>query len=103
MRITGAPVIEYDAVALKERQSVKAGQSLILTVNILGAPTPTSSWNFKDAELKTKSGVSIEGDGTFSRITIKNTSALNSGLYTITAKNDSGVASVDFDCVVQGL
>jgi hypothetical protein len=99
---TAAPVIEYDAAALKERLTVKSGQSLILTVNILGVPTPKSAWCIDGTELKAGGDVGIEGDGTFSRLTVKNTTSKNSGRYTITAENDIGSASADFDCVVQG-
>jgi len=98
---TAAPVIERDAKALKDK--VKVGQSLMLTVNVLGAPTPKCTWRVGDVELKTGANLTIEGDGTFSRLTMKNTSSENSGRYTVTAVNDVGSASADFDCVVQGL
>ena len=100
---TAAPVIDYDAAALKERQTVKAGQSLILTVNILGEPTPKASWQFNGNDLKSGLDVNIEGDGTFSRLTLKNTTSANTGKYVVTAVNDIGSDSATLDCVVQGL
>ena len=101
VRGVAAPVIEYSE-SLKETQKIKAGKSLVLTVNILGAPTPKASWRRGDAELKSGLEVSVEGDGTFSRLTVKNTSAEVSGKYKVVAENSVGSDSAEFDVVILG-
>lgn len=47
-------------------------------------------------------GVRIEGDGTYSRLTVGGSSAVNSGTYRIVAKNDIGEDSAEFKVIVKG-
>jgi len=101
LSIHHAPIIDYTAF-LKDTQTVKAGASLILLVNIVGIPTPSFKWFLGDEEItKTAPGVTIEGDGTFSRLTVKNSSAINSGKYRIVAENSVGTGSAEFNVVVK--
>jgi hypothetical protein len=81
---------------------VKAGQSLILTVNITGEPLPKASWQCNGTDIRSGTDVTVEGDGTFSRLTIKNASSNNTARYTVTAENSIGSDKADFDCVIQG-
>jgi len=46
-----APVIKYSE-SLKHTQRIKAGESLVLSINIVGTPTPKTSWWFKGSEIK---------------------------------------------------
>ena len=94
-------MIEYSD-SLKETQKIKAGKSLILNVNILGAPTPKASWWRNETEVKSGLDVSVEGDGTFSRLTVKNTSADVTGKYKVVAENSVGSDSAEFDVVILG-
>ena len=59
-------MIEYES-SLKDGLSVKAGSSLIISVEIKGAPTPEVKWFLGEQEITPSSDVTIEGDGTFSR------------------------------------
>jgi len=95
------PVIEYSD-SLKDTQKIKAGKSLVLSVNIIGAPTPKASWWRDDAEVKSGLDVTVEGDGTFSRLTVKNTSAAVSGKYKVVAENSVGSDSAEFSIVILG-
>ena len=94
-------MIEYRET-LKESQKIKAGQSLILSVNIFGAPTPNVSWWHNDAEIKSDLDVTVEGDSTFSRLTVKNTSTDMTGKYKVVAENSVGSDSAEFNVVVLG-
>jgi len=95
------PVIEYSD-SLKATQKIKAGKSLVISVNISGAPTPKATWWRNDAEVKSGLDVSIEGDGTFSRLTVKNTSGDVTGKYKVVAENKVGSDSAEFDVVILG-
>ena len=95
---TAAPVIEY-ADSTKETISLKAGTSLILNVNILGMPTPTAKWFIGEEEVK----ATVDGDGTYSRLTIKNATSKNVGKYRVVAENEVGSASVDFNVTIKGI
>jgi len=96
-----APVIEYSE-SLKDTQKIKAGKSLILIVNILGSPTPKASWWRNDAEVKSGLDVTVEGDGTFSRLTVKNTSGDVTGKYKVLAENSVGSDSAEFNVIILG-
>ena len=94
-------MIEYSE-SLKDTQKVKAGKSLVISVNIIGAPTPKASWWSKDTEIKSGLDVSVEGDGTFSRLTLKNTTGEVTGKYKVVAENSVGSDSAEFDVVILG-
>jgi len=94
-------VIEYSD-SLKDTQKIKAGKSLILNVNIIGAPTPKATWWRNDTEIKSGLDVSVEGDGTFSRLTVKNTSGDATGKYKVVAENSVGSDSAEFNVVILG-
>jgi len=99
--IAAGPVIEYSE-SLKETQKIKAGKSLVLSVNIVGAPTPKATWWRGDSEVKSGLDVSVEGDGTFSRLTVKNTGADVTGSYKVLAENSVGSDSAEFNVVILG-
>jgi len=94
-------VIKYSE-SLKDTQKIKAGESLVLSVNIVGTPTPKTSWWFKDSEIKSGLDVSVEGDGTFSRLTVKNTTGEATGKYKVVAENSVGSDTAEFDVVILG-
>ena len=94
-------MIEYSE-SLKDTQKVKAGKSLVISVNIIGAPTPKASWWSKDTEIKSGLDVSVEGDGTFSRLTLKNTTGEVTGKYKVVAENSVGSDSAEFDVIILG-
>ena len=48
------------------------------------------------------SGVSVDGDETFSRITVKNMSAQTAGTYKVSAENKVGSAEAEFTVIVKG-
>ena len=97
----GSPVIEYDD-ALKKPQTLKRDNTLILMVNIFGHPVPNVSWFYNDKELTVETGINIEGDGTFSRLTVKKVSSANAGTYRVQAENEVGTATAEFSVVVKG-
>jgi len=97
-----APVIKYSE-SLKDTQKIKAGESLVLSVNIVGTPTPKTSWWFKGTEIKSGLDVSVEGDVvTFSRLMVKNTTGDVTGKYKVVAENSVGSDSAEFDVIILG-
>ena len=94
-------MIEYSE-SLKDTQKIKAGQSLILSVSIISTPTPKASWWHNDAEIKSGLDVTVEVDGTFSRLTMKNTSTDMTGKYKVVAENSVGSDCAEFNVVILG-
>jgi len=101
LTVHSAPLVEYGA-SQKDTVSIKSGTSLILLVNIVGMPTPTAKWFLGDKEVVKASDVTLEGDGTFARLTIKNSSAAISGKYRVVAENEVGSGSADFTVTIKG-
>ena len=95
------PTLEYDN-RLKGAQSVKAGTTITLKVNVAGIPAPTISWLVDGQALDKSDRVSIETNKDFSTLTIKNATIKDSGVYTITAENVVGKAAADFEVNVKG-
>ena len=99
--VTAAPVIDYDA-SLSQRQKLKGGSTLILMVNIKGEPKPEARWFLDDQEITADARVKIEGDGTYSRLTVTKTSAKDAGKYRVAAENSVGSDSAEFTVAVTG-
>ncbi|RUS90387.1 hypothetical protein EGW08_001882, partial [Elysia chlorotica] len=94
------PTLEYDN-RLKGAQTVKAGSTLTLRVNVSGIPVPTVSWLLEGQVLEKTDRVSIETSKDFSTITVKNATVKDSGIYTINAENVVGKAAADFEVNVK--
>ena len=71
-------------------------------MNITGEPKPESHWFLEDVEIQPDERTQIEGDGTFSRLTVKDVSTRNAGKYTVTAENKVGSSSAAFNVAIQG-
>ena len=95
------PEITYDA-KLNEPVILKSGNSLLLSVNISGCPTPRVRWSHDEAELTLKSGLTIESKDTYSTFTLKGVTSENSGKYKVTASNVVDETSAEFTVVVKG-
>ena len=95
------PAIEYDA-QLKQPLRLKGGSALVLMVSVKGDPRPETRWYLADDEITPEPGVTIEGDGSFSRLTIRDMGAQKAGNYKVVAENEAGSASANFDVIVQG-
>lgn len=98
--IAGKPIITYES-HMKDGVKVKAGNSLILTVNLQGYPDPRSHWYHNDKEIFAGGDTTIESDATFSRLTIKPSAGKHTGTYKIEAENKVGKGSAEFDVLVR--
>lgn len=98
---TAHPALEYDN-KLKSAQTVRAGITLTLTVNISGIPSPSVAWFLDDEPLQKSDRVSIDTTDDYSILTIKNTMPDDTGIYTISAENIVGKAEADFEINVKG-
>ena len=101
MVFTAHPALEYDN-KLKSAQTVRAGTTLTLTVNISGIPSPSVSWSLDNETLQKSDRISIDITEDYSTLTVKNTLPDDTGVYTICAENVVGKAEADFDISVKG-
>ena len=95
------PSLEYDN-RLKGAQTVKAGSTITLRVNVAGIPAPTVHWLVDGQPLDKTDRVSIETNKDFSTMTIKNATVKDTGVYSINAENSVGKAAADFEVNVKG-
>ena len=96
-----APKIEYDA-QYKQPVALNAGATLTLPVTVTGVPTPKVVWYFGDNEMKSGNGTSIETKDKTSKLTVKNTTGANAGVYKVKAENAAGSAEAEFKVTMKG-
>lgn len=97
--ITGAIIVQERAEEpdldidpdLRKIVTCKAGTSLRLFVPIKGRPTPTIQWDKDEAPLK--DSAQVETTSSYTSLVIDKTSRNDSGKYTISAENSSGLKS----------
>ncbi|MCP9266046.1 Twitchin [Dirofilaria immitis] len=92
-----APYIHREDV---EDIAIKVGQPLRLTIHIDGEPPPEVIWSCDRGLLD--SGVAIENEDYITKLIITKATRKQSGSYTITATNESGLDSVTFTIKIRG-
>lgn len=95
------PALEYDN-RFKSAQTVKAGSSVALKVDVSGIPSPSVSWRLNGEILEKSDRLSIETTPDYSTLSIKNAVIEDTGVYTIVAENVVGKAVADFEVNVKG-
>ena len=99
--LAGAPEISYDD-RLEDTIKLKAGNSIIITVNVSGSPTPQVSWYFGEETIVLGADTSIETTEESSTLTIKGATGKNSGIYRVVAENKAGSDSAEFTAQIRG-
>ena len=69
---------------------IKNGEVLHIEVKFVGAPTPSISWTLDDSPLKTDKRVTISNYENYTLIHAINTKRLDTGIYCLKLKNESG-------------
>ena len=80
--------------------SIRAGATLKLKAMISGKPNPVIIWTQNGKEVVVNQQVDVENTNQYSLLVIKDTDRLNSGQYTITAKNVCATKTMDIKVVV---
>ena len=83
-------------------QSLKAGHSLIIPVNISGHPPCSVSWYLNGRPLDVSGDVRIESGENFSTLTIKPARGKHSGTFKVVAENDVGTDEAELEASVVG-
>lgn len=80
-------------------ETVREGDTVVLTTQIVGTPTPKITW-LKNGKPLTKMSTRTDGDTHI--LTIMNPVPGDTGEYTVTAKNDHGTAQTTATLIVEG-
>lgn len=82
--------------------TVKAGLSISLDINIIGEPAPTVSWRYNDRELLSDDTCKIDNVDYNTKLFILRAKRVQSGKYTIFAKNEVGEDTAEMEITVLG-
>ncbi len=96
-----APKITHED-KLGQPQKLKAGAVLSLYANIEGVPTPKVTWYLNGEPVESTNGTSIDTNSTFTSLTVKGSTANNSGKYKLVAENVAGKDEKEFDVTIKG-
>ena len=86
-----APDLELDA-DMRKMINIRSASTLRLFVPVRGRPAPEVKWGKADGEIKETA--QIDNTGSYASLVIENVDRFDSGKYTLTAENASGVKSV---------
>ena len=80
--------------------SIRAGVTLKLKAIISGKPAPVVTWTHNGKEMVRNQQTDMENTRTSSLLVVKETNRLNSGMYTVTARNVCATKSMEVNVVV---
>lgn len=83
-----------------QKKVVRTGQMLRMEADVKGEPAPTVTWTLKDQVLKTHDRLKIENEDYKTCFIMQKMKRSDTGTYIVTAKNDSGVDSVEVEVQV---
>uniref|UniRef100_A0AAQ6ISC7 Titin n=1 Tax=Anabas testudineus TaxID=64144 RepID=A0AAQ6ISC7_ANATE len=86
-----APDLDLDA-DMRKMINIRAASTLRLFVPVRGRPAPEVKWGKAEGEIKETA--QIDNTGSYASLVIENVDRFDSGKYTLTAENVSGVKSV---------
>lgn len=94
-----APRIDRSSV---QDIKVRAGQPFDMQIPVSGEPPPTVAWSFMEKSLETTDRVKLENKEYITKINVKRALRSDTGMYTVTATNESGTDKVEFNVTVLG-
>ncbi|VVC89475.1 unnamed protein product [Leptidea sinapis] len=83
-----------------QKRKIKVGQTLKFEADVQGEPEPTITWALNDKTLKSDERLKIENQDYHTTFTLLKVTRADGGKYVVTAKNDSGVDSVEIEVSV---
>lgn len=86
-----APDLELDS-DMRKMINIRSASTLRLFVPVRGRPAPEVKWGKAEGEIKETA--QIDNTGSYASLVIENVDRFDSGKYTLTAENASGVKSV---------
>jgi predicted phage tail protein len=97
MCFTVAPHIDRKNL---QKKILRTGQLLRIEADVKGEPAPVVTWTLKEKTLKTTERLKIENEEYHTSFILQKVKRSDTGVYTVTAKNDSGVDTVDVEIQV---
>ncbi|KAK3083483.1 hypothetical protein FSP39_023775 [Pinctada imbricata] len=99
LEIQMKPELDFDN-KFRDLIVLQSGQSLRIPVIVSGLPKPDVTWRKDDTPLKSSGKLSIETTERGTTIHVKKVARSDDGLYHLTAQNEAGEATANFDVEV---
>lgn len=80
-----------------QKKVLRAGQMLRMDADVKGEPAPSIEWSYKNEVLKTLDRLKIENEDYKTTFILQKVKRSDRGTYTVTAKNSSGVDTVNVE------
>lgn len=82
------------------KRVLRPGQLLRFDADVKGEPPPTVTWTLKEQPLKTNDRLKIDNEDYHTSLVLQKVQRSDTGVYTVTARNDSGVDTVEIEVAV---
>lgn len=83
------------------RRTIRTGQMLKFEAKVSGEPAPSVAWQYQDGKI-TNDRITIDNEPNLTSFLLKKAVRGDTGIYKITAKNDSGTDVTELDLIVVG-
>lgn len=82
------------------KKILRTGQLLRLEADVKGEPAPAVTWTLKEQTLRNTDRIKIDNEDYHTSFVLQKVQRNDTGMYTVTARNDSGVDTVDVELQV---
>lgn len=82
------------------KKVLRPGQLLRLEAAVKGEPPPVVTWTLKEKTLGNTDRLKIDNEDYLTNFVLQKVQRSDTGVYTVTAKNDSGIDTVDVEIQV---
>lgn len=83
-----------------QKKTLRSGQLIRMEADVKGEPAPTIVWTYQEKTLKTLDRLKIENEEYKTTFILQKVKRSDTGLYIVTARNDSGVDTVEVELIV---
>ena len=84
-----------------QKKVMRVGQMLRMEADVKGEPAPIVTWKLKNMVLKTHDRMKIENEDYHTTFILSKVQRSDTGVYVVTAKNDSGTDEVEVEVQVR--
>ncbi|CAH1969101.1 unnamed protein product [Acanthoscelides obtectus] len=85
-----------------QKRVMRTGQLLRLEADVKGEPPPVVTWTLKEQPLKNTDRLKIDNEDYHTSFVLQKVQRSDTGVYVVTAKNDSGIDTVEVEISVIG-
>ena len=92
-----------DFVEVPQDVKITEGDKAVLTVRVIGQPTPTVVWYIDDEPIHPDERISLESEGDKHQLIINEAVLDDEGMYKCVAKSEAGKAICEVELLVEGM